>query len=237
MIKNKKSLQETHPHLAAEWHPTKNDNLTPNDVTAGSNKKVWWIQHHKNPITDKNYNFEWQATVSSRVKGIGCPYLSGKAIWLGFNDLATTHPKLAAEWHPTKNGSLTPNDVTAGSNKKVWWHLPYDDPVTGKHFDFEWQTSILNRVNGTGCPYLPKSAMTNGFKSLAVTHPELAAQWHPTKNGALTPNNVTADCTRSVWWTVNLYNNENGSNVEVSWLAPVATRVKNNTVPYVIVKG
>ena len=39
----------------------------------------------------------------------------------GYNDLATTNPELAAEWHPTKNGMLTPHDVTAGSNKKVWW--------------------------------------------------------------------------------------------------------------------
>ena len=33
----------------------------------------------------------------------------------GVNDLATTHPKLAVEWHPTKNGELKPSDVSAGS--------------------------------------------------------------------------------------------------------------------------
>ena len=32
--------------------------------------------------------------------------------------LSVTHPDLAKEWHPTKNGELTPNDVTAGSDKK-----------------------------------------------------------------------------------------------------------------------
>jgi hypothetical protein len=230
-------LASQYPELAEEWHPTKNGSLTPADVTAGSNKKVWWTLPYDDPATGKHFNFEWQTTVSHRARGQKSPYLSGKAVWKGFNDLATTHPKLAAEWHPTKNGNFTPCDVTAGSNKKVWWLYSYNDPNTGKHFDFEWRASILNRANGNGCPYLPKSAMTNGFNSLAVTHPELAAEWHPTKNGTLTPQNVTADCTRSVWWTVNLYNNENGSNIEVSWLAPVASRVKNNTIPYVIVKG
>tara|TARA_B110000285_G_scaffold180449_1_gene203483 strand:+ start:85 stop:225 length:141 start_codon:yes stop_codon:yes gene_type:complete len=35
--------------------------------------------------------------------------------------LAEVNPELAEEWHPTKNGELTPFDVTKGSNKKVWW--------------------------------------------------------------------------------------------------------------------
>ena len=33
----------------------------------------------------------------------------------------TPYPHLVKEWHPTKNGDLTPKDVTYGSNKKVWW--------------------------------------------------------------------------------------------------------------------
>ena len=50
----------------------------------------------------------------------------------GINDLETTCPDLAKEWHPTKNGDLKPTDVTSGTDKKGWWYLPYDDPVTGK---------------------------------------------------------------------------------------------------------
>jgi len=29
--------------------------------------------------------------------------------------------KLASQWHPTKNGSLTPNDVNAVFKQKIWW--------------------------------------------------------------------------------------------------------------------
>jgi len=40
----KKSLAETHSQLALEWHPIKNGDLTPHDVTFGNCKRgVWWI--------------------------------------------------------------------------------------------------------------------------------------------------------------------------------------------------
>ena len=54
------------------------------------------------------------------------------------NCLAMVNPKLAAEWHPTKNKSLTPNDVTFGSGKKVCWKCPKGD-------DHEWISSINSR--------------------------------------------------------------------------------------------
>jgi hypothetical protein len=37
------------------------------------------------------------------------------------NNLASMFPEISNQWHPTKNGELTPNDVTYGSNKRVWW--------------------------------------------------------------------------------------------------------------------
>ena len=36
------------------------------------------------------------------------------------NSLAAVHPELIAEWSE-KNLPLTPDSVTFGSNKKVWW--------------------------------------------------------------------------------------------------------------------
>ena len=133
-------LATTHPDLAKQWHPTKNGDLTPRDVTAGSNKKVWW----KCP----DCGGEWAATISSRVNGVGCPFGSGKRILLGFNDLATTHPDLAKQWHPTKNGDLTPRDVTAGSDKKVWWRHWHEESQTWH----EWRAAISSRQAGNGCP-------------------------------------------------------------------------------------
>ena len=127
------------PKLAAQWHPSKNGMLGPEDVTAGTKKTVWWFLPYDDPETGKHYDFEWKAEINNRNNGAGCPYLSGKAVWIGFNDLATNNPKLAREWHPTKNGKLTPKDVTVSSDKKVWWYLPYNDPETGKHYDLPVQ--------------------------------------------------------------------------------------------------
>jgi hypothetical protein len=36
------------------------------------------------------------------------------------NSLAAVHPELIAEWSE-KNLPLTPDSITFGSNKKVWW--------------------------------------------------------------------------------------------------------------------
>jgi hypothetical protein len=61
------------------------------------------------------------------------------------NCLARTHPELAKEWHQRKNGDLTPHDIVAGSNKKVWWQC-LESP------DHEWQATVVNRTKGRGCP-------------------------------------------------------------------------------------
>lgn len=150
-------LATTNPELAKEWHPFKNGDLRATDVTAYCNKKVWWLLHYYDKKTEKYFDFEWEATVANRVRGDSCPYLSGHLVWPGFNDLSTVNSELESEWHPTKNGNLKPTDVTANSDKKVWWLLSYDDPKTGKHFDFEWQATVNSRSKGNGCPYLSTS--------------------------------------------------------------------------------
>ena len=38
------------------------------------------------------------------------------------NSLAEVHPELVSEWSE-KNLPLTPDDITFGSNKKVWWKV------------------------------------------------------------------------------------------------------------------
>lgn len=81
---------------------------------------------------------------------------------IGYNDLATTHPNLTKEWHPTKNGDLTPNKVTSGSIKKVWW---LDE------CGHEWYATINHRTNGRCCPYCSNKKVLKGFNDLATTHP------------------------------------------------------------------
>ena len=131
--KVKNSLAEKYPMVAKEWHPTKNGNIKPENVSYGSNQKVWWL-------CDKNH--EWCGVVGHRAKGGKCPYCSNQKVLEGYNDLLTTNPTLASEWHPTKNGDLRPTQVMAGSNQKVWWLCSEGH---------EWIAMISSRNAGRGC--------------------------------------------------------------------------------------
>lgn len=110
LIVGQNDLATVNPNLAAEWHPSKNGSLLPSQTTAGSNKKVWWLG---------KCGHEWEREICERSKGHGCPVCSGRSLQPGINDFATINPKVAAEWHPTKNGDLTPADVAPNSNKKA----------------------------------------------------------------------------------------------------------------------
>ncbi|WP_161602188.1 zinc-ribbon domain-containing protein [Tautonia marina] len=171
------SLRALHPELAAEWHPTRNGDLTPDDVVPGSGRKVWWRCR-------RDTSHEWDAVVGSRAQGCGCPICRGLRASPA-TCLRALHPELAAEWHPTLNGDLTPDDVVPGSEKVVWWQCRKDP-------SHEWKAKVQSRAKPSGgCP---------GCKSLRALHPELAAEWHPTRNGDLTPDKVTPGSKRKVWW-------------------------------------
>ena len=83
------------------------------------------------------------------MEGVGCPYCSNRRVLAGFNDLATTHPDLAAEWHPHRNGDLRPDAVTAGFRGKVWWRCERDH---------EWEAQVIKRVRRRSCPHCLKVA-------------------------------------------------------------------------------
>jgi hypothetical protein len=59
-------------------------------------------------------------------------------------NLAVVNPSLAKEWHPTKNGTLTPQDVAPKSHKRVWW-------ICEK--GHEWESAVAIRSRSRGCPY------------------------------------------------------------------------------------
>lgn len=184
VLKGFNDLATLEPEIASEWHPTKNGKLTPENVTSKNNRKVWW---------QGKCGHQWDMPISKRTtRGYGCPYCAGKRVLPGFNDLATLAPELASEWHPTKNGKLTPKDVVKTSNKKAWWVCDHGH---------EWHARISNRTaGGNNCPVCSNHKVLPGFNDLATLKPELAAEWHPTKNGELTPEDVTSKSNKNVWW-------------------------------------
>jgi very-short-patch-repair endonuclease len=179
------SLSVLFPDLATQWHPTKNLPIKPLEVVAGSNKKFWW----KCDVADDH---EWLTQVVERSSGKGCPFCRGLKVSTS-NRLDTQFPEIAAEWHPVKNAPVTPSDVVAGSGKKYWWKCP-------EGLDHEWLTSVAHRtVSRTGCPFCAGNAVSSQ-SSLATLFPEIAAQWHPKRNGLTTPQEVSIGTNKQFWW-------------------------------------
>ena len=132
VIKGVNDLATVAPEVAAQWHPTKNGARTPETTSPQSGKKVWW---------QCSNGHEWKALVYNRTNGTGCPHCR---VRVGFNDLATAAPEVAAQWHPTLNQGVTPEAITAHTGKKIWWQCSKGH---------EWQASVSNRVKGSGCPF------------------------------------------------------------------------------------
>jgi len=110
------------------------------------------------------------------------------------NSLATRRPDLARQWHPTKNGSLTPDQVVAGAKGKAWWKCDVAE-------DHEWQATVDSRSSKeAGCPCCsmpPKQVSSTN--SLVALYPEVALEWHPTRN-AVRPDQVIGQSNKRAWW-------------------------------------
>ena len=117
------------------------------------------------------------------------------------DSLAEIRPDVVKCWDYSKNGNLSPNMFTVSSNQIIHWKCP--------DCDHEWQCSInsMTRPGRYGCAECSKSRRGVSFTkqvvkrvgSLAETMPELAKEWHPTRNGTLTPNDISAGRFQPVW--------------------------------------
>lgn len=215
-----KPLAVAAPHLLQEWHPTRNGPLTAADVTTASTEQVWW--------TRQTCGHEWQDTVANRAAGARCPACeririreqvvalgpeqappapAGPRLRRGVNDLETVYPQVAAFWHPTRNGDLTPDQVGPGSTTVVDWTCPV------RH---TYPMAVADRVRRVGCPVCSGRRVVPGVNDLATLNPALAAQWHPTRNGDLTAQHVSLKSGKRPWWLCPDCGNE--------WKATIASR-------------
>lgn len=182
-------ISVTHPEIAKQWHPTKNGVETPDEFTYASGVFVWW----KCPVAKDHV---WQARVVQRTKSksasMGCPFCSGHKPSVT-NSLASCYPKVAREFHPTKNGKLKTKEIVSGSNKKVWWRCIKDDSHV-------WSASVTDRTrSASGCPYCAGRRVSKD-NALSAVFPQAKKIWHPTKNGALRPTEVSIGMNEQVWW-------------------------------------
>jgi hypothetical protein len=176
-------LATTHPALALQLV-----NGNPDKIIGGNNKKYKW---------KCSEGHIWTAQVASRVAGRGCPYCSGKQVFVGFNDLLTSHPELAEE---LVDGD--PETLTKGVSTKFTWKC---------NLGHTWKSSVGERTRGSGCPYCSGNQVFVGFNDLLTTHPELskeASGWDPTA--------VSAGSNKKVKWICK---------VGHKWVATTSNRV------------
>lgn len=148
-------LSSKFPDIARQW--SSQNKIEPSDVHAYSNKKFWWTG---------DCGHEWSAPVIGRTRqGNNCPYCSGHRTLAGFNDLKTHHPGLAAEWNDTRD--IT--SVTSKSSYMASWR-----GITCGHV---WKSTVIQRANGSGCPYCSGKRILKGFNDLASQRPDIADMW------------------------------------------------------------
>jgi hypothetical protein len=188
IISEENSLAIKNPNLCKEWDYKKN-NISPNNFFSSSHQKVWWI-------CSKGHS--WLSAISNRNKNnTSCPHCLNRII-NSENCLSSINPDLTKEWHPTKNGALTPKDVFPNSNKKIWWKCKKGH---------EWLAKVNERSNGGKCRYCFGRGV-DALNCLSTLNPELSKEWHPTKNGELTPNNVRLNSSKKAWWKCSACNFE-----------------------------
>jgi len=204
----REKLSVENSSLVQEWDYDKNGSLKPSDLKPYSNRKVWWLCKNEH---------SWEALVSSRTGGKGCPYCAGLYAIQGVNDFATLLPELALEWDYEKNGDLRPNQVKIKSGQKAWWLCEYGH---------SWKAVIHARSNGNGCPVCKNLSILSGYNDLATLNPELSAEWDIDKNMPLLPSDVGANSGHKVWWQCKHKH---------SWQAQV--KVRNNGIGCPICAG
>ena len=217
------SIVETHPDVANEWDYNRNGDLKPEMFSSGYANKVWWVC--------SQCGNEYVSRIADRTRGHGCPQCARQIhgqrvrdgrekmkqvkIATGYekkDNIAITHPSVAAEWNYELNGDLRPELFTRGSSEKVWWTCPDCGRV--------YRAQITSRTQGSGCPECGYKIVGQKAKirhdkikydrlhtdpsvrdSIVETNPDIAAEWNYELNGDLRPEMFSAGSARKVWWT------------------------------------
>ncbi len=170
------------------------DGWDPSTSAPQSNKKRAWI-------CPNDGEHRWEDSVSNRSKGRGCPYCSNHQIMVGFNDLNTTHPKVAIEacgWDPVT--------VVAGNRKKRLWECSVGHV---------WEASPVSRTRlSSGCPFCAGQRAIRGVNDLATIRPDIAVEadgWDPTEVMAQTNQKLPWTCVNDHSWITSVANRTNGT--------------------------
>lgn len=200
--------------IIKEWDYSRNIDILPENLTLGSQKKVYWYC--------EKHNYSYMQVIRNKVNGqLSCPQCikerqenQGRLKYLkNKKTLAETHPHLINEWVECENPDITPFNCTSGSKLKVKWKC-----LKGH----EWSAAIQQRTKGSGCIYCSGQRAITGENDLVTLNPELASQWDYDKNGDLKPENFKVQSNKKVWWKCELGH---------SWQATINHRTNGTGCP------
>lgn len=194
----KKNGSISNPLLLADWNYEKNGDKKPDFYTRSSQEKVWWKCHI--------CGYEWQARISNREHGRGCPKCANRQLIVGYNDFATKHPELLNEWLYEKNTNIDPQHIHYKSLKYVWWKCPKCGRV--------YKAPPLRRSLGNACKKCADKA--NGVKrkelsllrngSIADKMPNLLVEY--CEDNILPAREVSSTSREKVHWKCSVCGND-----------------------------
>lgn len=171
------------------WHPTKNGDLKPSQVSDRTAKRIW--------LQCPTCGYEWRESLrGTRKESRKCPSChGGRGHYLakGSNDLGSKRPDVARQLDPELNGGLRAEGLHAHAGAMVWWR------GSCGHVWRENVSMHSMRVDDS-CPYCKNRKLLRGFNDLTTTHLGLAAEWDFERNGDLGPDGVRFNATKQVWW-------------------------------------
>ncbi|QQN86685.1 zinc-ribbon domain-containing protein [Bacillus toyonensis] len=159
-LKKSNNLKTLRPEVAKQWHPTRNGNLKPEYFHPFSNHKVWW---------KCSKGHFWNSSIGRKAN---CVFCLRQRAWRD-NNLSYINPDIALTFHRTRNGVKTPLLYAGAGGADIYW-------ICAKgHY---YQNKIFNETRDYNCPYCALGNKLYWDKSLAFINPQLAMEWHQTRN-------------------------------------------------------
>lgn len=177
------SLDITHPDLARHWAYDLNDGITPRDVLFGTTGLYVWR-------CDAGHTYRSSVNSQTRAEANGCPYCTGQRAWPGETGIDPVRPDMLARWDFERN-TISPDHVRPHSGAEFWWLCP-------KGHSYHSTASAV--ADHRGCGVCRGRQIVAGVNDLASQRPDIAEQWHPTRNGNRRPEDVYVSTQSQAWW-------------------------------------
>lgn len=113
------------------------------------------------------------------------------------NSLEAKCPEIAKEWHPTKNGILTPDKVDYSSHTPAWWICSN----CGNEYEKEIHRMTDKRYAKLGkCKYCTGQARKKGYNDLETLYPGIKKHWVKHKNENIDFYELAPRSTKYAYW-------------------------------------